>query len=264
MAAGLPRVRPGPNRVTAATFNRVLSATERVEAGGPFGPGQTRSGRFGGSGVVLVKNDESSDAFVKGEIVLLQDAAVDPADGELVINAERHGATSASGYAITLEPIEAGKVGRATLSDIVLAEIDDDAKTPAAGMRLAPAAGEPVLADDGPAVIEWTDGTYAAFRLDGWESRRGEITASNGGTNNQWSYTITLDYGGEITATNAAEAPNGSSGRQGNGVDLTADAPDGVTLTMQPIASGRVVWCRRLATGWEFEADNAVIPDCDA
>jgi len=285
------RVTPGtPLRIPAQVWNELLGVAEDAR-GGVEG---SRPIEDDPTSVVIVKNSSGSDVKrfdalgIEGPL-LTPPADVDPAvpaeliarnkfaaSGYVLDGGSTLAANHAIKFAVCVEAIENGKLGRAIVSGLALARVKMDADSNEAFATVQDADPRLITSPDTGAPIIWIepglspdDEGWALLNLNPGVSRPvpdrlfARITGSTSLGNNRWSYNweeVThtgegyTDSGaadhpqwsttGETHITiglgyNLAEDPNTGVGVEGIGIDVDGDAADGFSI--QPVAAGRIV-----------------------
>lgn len=267
MTDTLRKVNPGdPLSIPAATFNAFVDAaraSQRARAIGAAGTSDTLSDQT----TVLVRNDAGVDVprfgvlGIGGPIFAPEDGLDEwfqqtSLKGVLPSSATHHGR-----FVVTLEPIDAGKVGVACLSGLVLCRVDgfsgsarfaDVADGQAGYLRAAPRGAAQILWREPGASQEWAIVRVGPPNETGFYAT---ITASTpvAGQPNRWMYDwaevvkVGTGYGGwnqpvgarigagASAARNLAEDMNTATGVQGHGIDVTrAGFPAGFATVPAP------------------------------
>lgn len=270
-----PRVSPGDRlRIPADAWNASLDAAEAFQRNGLRGR-DLRPAGFAGD-VLEIKNDSNVTlepyqlAHVTLEDQTMQGfraGAVrwDEAPQESDPISETDDALL---WALTLEQIDAGQAGRATMSATLIVPIMEVMDSVGDRLRMM---GEVLYRDwAGPIQVIAALGDRALARIGVPEARRRARIESSVELPepNQWSYGVRAPGGFDAGATNRWEKINGSSGVQGIGLDLDADAPGGSSLELLPAPDGLEV---EVLSRWEpvsgevlheFQFPNAVKATC--
>jgi hypothetical protein len=210
----------------------------------------------------------------------------------------------ASRFAIAVEPIAAGAIGRLAIAGITVATVNNTAQLPSPTHAALANDGNGVIkleaATSGPVELLWHDAVglsnLAVIRFGGSGGGGTALatfrisSATRQGLNWRWVYTgimqakATPGYGGwaDLDATthtlfNEAENSNGTSGTYGNGVNQSdlnaANQPVGTqqpgTYAIRQIPVGTLVSCKEVPVGainewWIVGMPNGVTGRCPA
>jgi len=270
----IQRVQPGqPLAIPARAYNAFADAAEAFTDG--LVPTSERLGRRV-PGQVALRNVAGAD-MAAHELVLVDVTIGTPSlDGFSldVIRASEAAASSdpidptdpARVWALTLQPIAQNATGPGTLRGPVMVEVDDMTT----GDRIIQGSGVLELAFGGPGFVLWEDQGFAMVMIGVPEARRRARIESSVElpVPNQWSYGVRAPGGFDEGATNRWGKINGSSGVQGIGRDLDADAPGGSSLELLPAPDGLEV---EVLSRWdpvsgevlhEFQFPNPVKATC--
>jgi hypothetical protein len=134
MASGrIEKGQPLSTAISAAAWNRAQDAADIVLGSTPGQSAEPSKYAAGASNVVLIRNDSGVDLKVCG-ILGISGFAISPSAAEempsivtlpVVIGQSPVEATHLTNFAITLEPISAGKVGRAAICGVVAFRLVD-------------------------------------------------------------------------------------------------------------------------------------------
>lgn len=161
MSADFRKVRPGqPLRITAKAWNRVLDtvATQPEFAGSAGAYGRINH-------VVQIKNTTSS-TIPKWGVLEITGIANDPTAGESsllqfqevpILEGGTPSSTTAGKFVVAVEPIAAGKFGRAAIDGVVQVKVEVDKATDKF-VTCKASTGEMKTAERGEGLILWKDG----------------------------------------------------------------------------------------------------------
>ena len=288
----MAQFQPGDRSIPASFLNRVGDAADLVlnqQGGGAFGGSTDRD-------VILVYNGSGSDVSRFG-VLGIGDVRITQADRAVAFyqrvymtGEEPAVGTHDGKFAVALEPIADGKIGRCVTGGLIQCQvtINDDAHeyatiTDASVAKLS-------SQGTGYARILWKAGTsgdqWAIVHLEPFhaESFWAKITGNAADGTNKWKYAWTeqqrtatgwQDLSGGRTGTtttdfavNANEANNSGAGVQGNSIDIDGTVfDDNSDLEIQPVQGDPVVrvWAEMSSTStlvYTFEYVNAVDGEC--
>ncbi len=244
----LPRVSTnGPVLMTGRTFNTVAEAVNAYQ-GSQLGQGQSSTPALRDSGVILVRNNSGADrqrfdivglaSPIFCESGSVPDSAMASFTSQVAFNGVVPTDDHAAKFAVLLEPIAAGSVGRACINGICVANVDVLDADHKFAKSSAGATSCLSSSDSGAAMILWRENVsqgvaLAVIRIGnpagaGTAAIPVKLSASNGngsytGKEQTWNGLVWADKSGaqNITAYNLVET-TGSGGL--SAVDVT-DGP---------------------------------------
>lgn len=188
MAFDLPKPSPG-DPIRAADFGRMSEAIHRLQGGSPTerrGPGRESKTPTGTrNAIARAVNRSAVFTILPGQPVALTGQALgqERPDAELLVEIAEFGNQSiADRFAIALDPIPPGRLGRVVIAGVAWAQGNG-----AGGDYASPSAGSVLMSEgaSGPAVViaRKSPGNLILIRFP-----LGSAAAASGGTGLRWSF----------------------------------------------------------------------------